>query len=39
MTIGAGAVTMHQVTPGVMSLGPTLAATLAQNAAVASFPL
>jgi hypothetical protein len=39
MTIGAGAVTMHQVTPGVMSLGPTLAAALAQNAAVASFPL
>ena len=39
MTIGAGAVTMHQVTPGVMSLGPALAAALAQNAAVASFPL
>jgi hypothetical protein len=39
MTIGAGAVTMHQVTPGVMSLGPALAAALAKNAAVASFPL
>ncbi len=39
MTIGAGAVTMHQVTPGVMSLGPALATALAQNAAVASFPL
>jgi hypothetical protein len=39
MTLGAGAVTVHQVTPGVMSLGPALAAALAQNAAVASFPL
>jgi hypothetical protein len=39
MTLGAGAVTVHQVTPGVMSLGPPLAAALAQNAAVASFPL
>ena len=39
MTLGAGAVTVQQVTPGVMSLGPALAAALAQNAAVASFPL
>jgi hypothetical protein len=39
MTLGAGAITMQQVTPGVMSLGPALAATLAKHAAVASFPL
>ncbi|MFD0464749.1 DUF6635 family protein [Microvirga aerilata] len=39
MTVGAGALAVHQVTPGVMSLGPALAAALAQNAAVASFPL
>jgi len=39
MTVGAGAVALHQVTPGVMSLGPALAAALAQNVAVASFPL
>jgi hypothetical protein len=39
MTLGAGAITMQQVTPGVMSLGPALAAALAKNAAVASFPL
>ncbi|HZA92064.1 MAG TPA: DUF6635 family protein, partial [Gemmatimonadales bacterium] len=39
MTLGAGAITMQQVTPGVMSLGPALAAVLAKNAAVASFPL
>ena len=39
MTVGAGAVALQKVTPGVMSLGPALAAALAQNAAVASFPL
>ncbi|WP_147022760.1 DUF6635 family protein [Microvirga aerophila] len=39
MTLGAGALTMQQVTPGVMSLGPALAAALAKHAAVASFPL
>src|SRR5215207_1519854 len=39
MTLGAGAITMQQVTPGVMSLGPALAAALAKNAAVGSFPL
>jgi hypothetical protein len=39
MTLGAGAITMQQVTPGVMSLGPALAAALAKHTAVASFPL
>src|SRR3954469_6574584 len=39
LTVGAGAFAVKQVTPGVMSLGPALAAALTQNAAVASFPL
>ncbi|UVF22779.1 hypothetical protein HPT29_027560 (plasmid) [Microvirga terrae] len=39
MTVGAGAVTVKQATPGVMTLGPALAAALAQQAAIASFPL
>ncbi|HEU0223084.1 MAG TPA: DUF6635 family protein [Paracoccaceae bacterium] len=38
-TIGAGAALFHQATPGMIALGPTLAATLAQGAAIASFPL
>lgn len=37
--VGAGAVAVKQATPGVMTLGPALAAALAQQAAVASFPL
>jgi hypothetical protein len=36
---GVGAVAFQQVTPSVMSLGPALAAVLAQKSAVASFPL
>lgn len=36
---GAGAATVHQLTPGALSLGPALAAALAQQAAIASFPL
>jgi hypothetical protein len=39
LTVGAGALAVKQITPGVMSLGPALAAALSQNAAVASFPL
>jgi hypothetical protein len=39
ITVGAGAVAVKQATPGVMSLGPALAAALAHQAAVASFPL
>ncbi|WP_262265638.1 DUF6635 family protein [Microvirga yunnanensis] len=39
MTVGAGAVAVKQATPGVMTLGPVLATTLAQQAAIASFPL
>ncbi|PVE24228.1 hypothetical protein DC522_12080 [Microvirga sp. KLBC 81] len=39
MTVGAGAIAVKQATPGVMTLGPALAAALAQQAAIASFPL
>jgi hypothetical protein len=39
ITLGAGAVAVHQVTPGMISFGPALAAVMAHNAAVASFPL
>ena len=37
--LGTGAISVHQVTPGAVTLGPALAATMAQQAAVASFPL
>lgn len=39
LSLGAGAVTLNKLTPGAASLGPTLAALWAQQAAVASFPL
>jgi hypothetical protein len=38
-TLGTGAAALSKLTPGAMTLGPALAATLAQQAAVASFPL
>ena len=38
-TMGAGALAFKTVTPGMVSLAPTLAALLAHQAAVASFPL
>lgn len=38
-TMGAGAAAFSKLTPGAISLGPALAATLAHNAAVAAFPL
>jgi hypothetical protein len=38
-TLGAGAVAVKQVTPGVVMLGPVLAASLAQQAAINGFPL
>jgi hypothetical protein len=37
--LGTGAIGVHQATPGAMTLGPALAATMAQQAAIASFPL
>ena len=39
MSLGAGAVALHKLTPGAVSLGPALAAVMAQQAAVSAFPL
>ncbi len=39
LSLGAGAVALNKLTPGAASLGPTLAAIMAQQAAVAAFPL
>ena len=38
-TLGSGALALRKLTPGAMSLGPTLAAAVAQRAAVMSFPM
>lgn len=38
-SLGTGAAALSKLTPGAMTLGPALAATLAQQAATASFPL
>lgn len=38
-TVGAGAAAFQKLTPGAISLGPALAAALAQQAAVSAFPL
>lgn len=39
IALGAGALTLKQATPGALALGPALATIMAQQAAVASFPL
>ncbi|MBV9521374.1 MAG: hypothetical protein JO010_01190, partial [Alphaproteobacteria bacterium] len=39
LTLGVGVLTVKQLTPGALTLGPVLAGLLAQQAAVASFPL
>ncbi|MBV9811352.1 MAG: hypothetical protein JO326_01275 [Acetobacteraceae bacterium] len=39
LSLGSGALTLHKVTPGAATLGPSLAALIAQQAAVSSFPL
>ena len=39
LTLGAGAVVVHKATPGMMTLAPLLASTIAHKMAVASFPL
>jgi hypothetical protein len=39
LSLSAGAVALNKLTPGAASLGPTLAGIMAQQAAVASFPL
>ena len=38
LSLGAGALAFNKLTPGLATLGPTLAAIFAQQAAVASFP-
>ncbi|MGP3697498.1 DUF6635 family protein [Rhodobacter sp. NSM] len=38
-TLGAGALAFNALTPGVLSLAPTLSAILAHQAALAAFPL
>ena len=39
VSLSLGALTLHKLTPGAATLGPTLAGMMAQQAAVASFPL
>ncbi len=39
LSLATGAMALKQATPGMVSLGPALAAVIAHNAAVASFPL
>lgn len=39
LALSTGAVMLHQATPGMISLGPAIAAALAKHAAIASFPL
>jgi hypothetical protein len=39
LSLSAGALALRKVTPGAMTLGPTLAAAIAQRAAVMSFPM
>jgi hypothetical protein len=39
MSLGAGAVTVGKLTPGAVSFAPVLAAMVAQQAAISSFPL
>jgi hypothetical protein len=39
LSLAAGAATLRKLTPGALSLGPTLAAAIAQRAAVLSFPM
>ena len=39
VTLGTGAVAFKQATPGAIALGPVLAGSIAQGAAISSFPL
>jgi len=39
LMLSAGALTFSKLTPGALSLGPAVAALLAQQAAISSFPL
>ena len=39
VSLSVGAIVFHQMTPGMLTLGPSIAAVLAQQAAVEAFPL
>lgn len=39
LSLGTGALAFEKLTPGALTLGPILAGSLAQSAAIASFPL
>jgi hypothetical protein len=39
LSLSAGAIALRKLTPGAISLGPSLAAAIAQRAAVMSFPM
>ena len=39
LSVSAGALALRRLTPGAMTLGPSLAAAIAQRAAVMSFPM
>jgi hypothetical protein len=39
LTLGAGALTLHKLAPGAATLGPALAAAMAQQTAIGAFPL
>jgi hypothetical protein len=39
VTLGTGAIAFKQATPGALALGPAIAASVAQQLAIASFPL
>ena len=39
LNLGAGGLALHKLTPGAVTLGPALAGSLAQQSALAAFPL
>lgn len=39
LTLSAGAIALNKLTPGAVALGPALASTVAQQSAIAAFPL
>ncbi len=39
LNLGAGGIALHKLTPGAVTLGPVLAGSLAQQSALAAFPL
>ena len=39
VSLSVGAIVFHQMTPGMLTLGPSIAAVIAQQAAIKAFPL